>query len=164
MPGDRTAGHRLTRAESEKARRHGRPEAPSIMLRRIVSTAAAGAANEEEFFTRLRKAGVLVRTRISPRDPRQVTGYAVALYAAEQVPALAVAGPRRGILPTRQALGRINEAAQLEADRKMVTHCPGPPAQGQGPGYDADGVVARVRAVRPGGARDRDDRGLTARK
>jgi hypothetical protein len=78
-PGDRTAGHRPTRAESEKARRHGRPEAPRVTLRRIVSTAAAGAASEEEFFTCLREAGVLVRTRISTRDPGQVTGYAVAL-------------------------------------------------------------------------------------
>ena len=78
-PGDRTAGYRPTRAESEKARRHGRPETPRVTLRRIVSTAAAGAASEEEFFIRLREAGVLVRTRISTRDPGQVTGYAVAL-------------------------------------------------------------------------------------
>jgi len=78
-PGDRTAGRRPTRAEHEKARRHGRPEAPRITLRRTVSTAAAGAASEEEFFARLRAAGVLVRTRFSVRDPGQVTGYAVAL-------------------------------------------------------------------------------------
>ena len=71
--------NRPTRAESEKARRHGRPETPRVTLRRIVSTAAAGAASEEEFFIRLREAGVLVRTRISTRDPGQVTGYAVAL-------------------------------------------------------------------------------------
>lgn len=78
-PGDRTAGYLPTRAESEKARRYGRPEAPRVTLRRIVSTAAAGAASEEEFFTRLREAGVLVRTRLSTHDPGQVTGYAVAL-------------------------------------------------------------------------------------
>jgi hypothetical protein len=78
-PGDRTAGHRPTRAENEKGRRHGRPEAPRVTLRRAVSTAAAGAADEEEFFARLRDAGVLVRTRFSTRDPGQVTGYAVAL-------------------------------------------------------------------------------------
>jgi hypothetical protein len=78
-PGDRTAGHRPTRAENEKARRHGREEAPRVTLRRAVSTAAAGAASEEEFFARLRDAGVLVRTRFSTRDPGQVTGYAVAL-------------------------------------------------------------------------------------
>jgi hypothetical protein len=78
-PGDRTAGRRPTRAEHEKARRHGRPEAPRVTLRRAVSTAAAGAASEDEFFTRLREAGVLVRTRLSVRDPGQITGYAVAL-------------------------------------------------------------------------------------
>ena len=78
-PGDRTAGRRPTRAENEKARRQGRPEAPRVTLRRAVYTAAAGAASEEEFFARLRDAGVLVRTRLSIRDPGQVTGYAVAL-------------------------------------------------------------------------------------
>jgi hypothetical protein len=78
-PGDRTAGRRPTRAESEKARRHGRPEIPRVTLRRAVSAAAAGAASEEDFFARLRDAGVLVRTRFSTRDPGQVTGYAVAL-------------------------------------------------------------------------------------
>jgi hypothetical protein len=78
-PGDRTADHRATRAEHEKARRHGRQEAPRVTLRRAVNTAAAGAASEDEFFARLRDAGVLVRTRLSTRDPGQVTGYAVAL-------------------------------------------------------------------------------------
>src|SRR5262249_59072006 len=78
-PGARTAGRRPTRAEQEKARRHGRSEAPRITLRRAVSTAAAGTASEEEFFARLRNAGVLVRIRYSSRDPGQVTGYAVAL-------------------------------------------------------------------------------------
>jgi hypothetical protein len=62
-PGDRTAGRRPTRAEQEKARRHGRSEAPRITLRRAVSTAAAGTASEEEFFARLRNCGVLARIR-----------------------------------------------------------------------------------------------------
>ena len=78
-PADRTAGRRPTRAEQEKARRHGRSEAPRITLRRAVCTVAAGTASEEEFFARLRSAGVLVRVRYSSRDPGQVTGYAVAL-------------------------------------------------------------------------------------
>jgi hypothetical protein len=55
------------------------PRAPRITLRRAVSTAVAGSASEEEFFARLKKAGVLVRIRYSSRDPGQVTGYAVAL-------------------------------------------------------------------------------------
>ena len=80
-PRDRTAPRRPTRAESEKARRRGFREAPRVMLRRAVSTAAAGAASEQEFFTRLEEAGMLVRKRFSTRNPSEVTGYAVALPA-----------------------------------------------------------------------------------
>ena len=78
-PADRTAGRRPSRAEQEKARRRGRPEAPRITLRRAVATAAAGAGSEDEFFARLGEAGVLVRARYSTRNPGQLTGYAVAL-------------------------------------------------------------------------------------
>jgi hypothetical protein len=78
-PADRTAPRRPSRAESEKAARHGRAEAPRITLRRHVTTAAAGAGSEAEFFARLDSAGVLVRRRFSTRTPGQVTGYAVAL-------------------------------------------------------------------------------------
>ena len=42
-------------------------------------TAAAGAATEQEFFTHLRQAGVLVRLRHSITNPGEVTGYAVGL-------------------------------------------------------------------------------------
>ena len=45
----------------------------------MVSTAAAGASSEQEFFTRLADAGILVRRRFSTRNPGEVTGYAVAL-------------------------------------------------------------------------------------
>jgi MobA/VirD2-like, nuclease domain len=78
-PGDQTAARRPTRAENEKARRHGRREPTRAALRRHVVTAAASAASEPEFFARLRQAGVLVRLRFSARNPGQVTGYAVAL-------------------------------------------------------------------------------------
>jgi len=78
-PGDRTAARRPTRAESEKARRSGRLEAPRVALRRAVSIAAAGASSEAEFFARLADAGVLVRQRRSTRNPGEITGYAVAL-------------------------------------------------------------------------------------
>jgi hypothetical protein len=54
-------------------------EAPRIALRRHVITAAGGASSEQEFFSRLRAAGVLVHKRFSERDPSEVTGYAVAL-------------------------------------------------------------------------------------
>jgi hypothetical protein len=77
-PGDRTAGRRPTRAENEHARRRGWEEPARPMLRRAVHTAAAGASSEQEFFTRLEAAGLLVRKRFSQRDRGQVTGYAVA--------------------------------------------------------------------------------------
>jgi hypothetical protein len=40
-----------------------------VTLRRAVSTAAAGAASEQEFFARLDRAGILVRQRFSTRNP-----------------------------------------------------------------------------------------------
>ena len=78
-PADCTAARRPTRAENEKAARRGLEEAPRITLRRQVTTAAASAGSEQEFFARLDQAGVLVRKRFSTRNPGQVTGYSVAL-------------------------------------------------------------------------------------
>ena len=77
--GDRTALPRPSRAESEKAARKGREEAPRVTLRREVSRAAAAAGSEQEFFALLAQSGVLVRTRQSARRAGEVTGYAVAL-------------------------------------------------------------------------------------
>jgi hypothetical protein len=78
-PGDRTAASRPTRAEAEKARRRGWREAPRVTLKREVSTAAAAASGEQDFFARLKRVGVRVRMRYSTRNPGQVTGYSVAL-------------------------------------------------------------------------------------
>jgi hypothetical protein len=78
-PGDRTAARRATRAETEQAARRGWGEAPRATLRREVCTAAAGASTEQEFFTCLRQAGMLVRLRRSITTPGEVTGYAVGL-------------------------------------------------------------------------------------
>jgi hypothetical protein len=78
-PADRTAARRPTRAENEKATRRGLEEAPRITLRRQVTTAAASASSEDEFFARLEQAGVLIRKRFSVKTPGQVTGYAVAM-------------------------------------------------------------------------------------
>ena len=78
-PADRTAARRATRAETEQAARRGWGEPPRATLRREVCTAAAAAATEQEFFTHLRQAGVLVRLRHSITDPGEVTGYAVGL-------------------------------------------------------------------------------------
>jgi hypothetical protein len=80
-PGDRTAARRPTRAENEKTQRRGWQEAPRVTLKRAVSTAAAGASSEQEFFGRLADAGVLVRKRFSARNPGEVTGFSVALPA-----------------------------------------------------------------------------------
>ena len=78
-PADRTAARRATRAESERAIRRGWDEPPRARLRREVCTAAAGARTEQEFFTSLAQAGVLVRRPYSTIRPGQVTGYAVGL-------------------------------------------------------------------------------------
>ena len=78
-PADRTAARRPARAETEQAARRGWAEPARVTLRREVCTAAAGAGSEQEFFTRLRAAGVLVRERYSTVQPDQVTGYAVGL-------------------------------------------------------------------------------------
>jgi hypothetical protein len=78
-PADRTAARRPARAETEQAARRGWAEPVRVTLRREVCTAAAGAGSEQEFFARLRAAGVLVRGRRSTVHPDQVTGYAVGL-------------------------------------------------------------------------------------
>jgi len=78
-PRDRTAARRPTRAESEKAHRCGRPEPPRVTLRWAVSSAAAAASSEQEFFARLDGVGICVRKRFSTRNPGEVTGHAVAL-------------------------------------------------------------------------------------
>ena len=78
-PADRTAARRPTRAENEKAARRGLEEALRVTLRRQVTTAAASANSEQEFFARLDQAAVLVRKRFSVKNPGQVTGYSAAL-------------------------------------------------------------------------------------
>ncbi|MFI5662269.1 relaxase/mobilization nuclease domain-containing protein [Streptomyces sp. NPDC051684] len=76
-PGDGTAAKTPTSAERFKAERTGRPEAPRETLREAVRRALAGAATEEEFFTRLREAGLRVKTRTAPSG--DAIGYNVAL-------------------------------------------------------------------------------------
>jgi hypothetical protein len=76
---DRTAGPQPTRAENEKAARTGMREPARVVLRREVRTAAAGARTADEFFERLKTAGVMVKTRMSERNPDQITGFAVGL-------------------------------------------------------------------------------------
>lgn len=79
---DRTAHGETKRAEVEKAARtsgNGLADEPvRHRLRREVQTAAVGASGPQDFFDRLRHAGVMVKERFSEQDPAQVTGYAVA--------------------------------------------------------------------------------------
>jgi len=79
---DRTAAKRPTYAETQQAARRGQAEPVRDTLRRQVRTAAAGAASLTEFLERLRDDGLLVRERMSERNPGQLTGYAVALPEA----------------------------------------------------------------------------------
>ncbi|MFB6617442.1 mobilization protein [Streptomyces sp. NPDC056367] len=76
-PGDRTAAQRPTSAERSKAERTGRSEPSRETLRESVRHALAGAANEEEFFRRLRDAGLRVEKRLAPSG--DTLGYKVAL-------------------------------------------------------------------------------------
>ncbi|MCX4785401.1 relaxase/mobilization nuclease domain-containing protein [Streptomyces sp. NBC_01221] len=76
-PGDGTGAKTPTSAERFKAERTGRTEAPRETLREAVRQALAGAATEEEFFTRLREAGLRVRMRNAPSG--DAIGYNVAL-------------------------------------------------------------------------------------
>ncbi|GCB88034.1 relaxase/mobilization nuclease domain-containing protein [Streptomyces noursei] len=75
--GDKTAKRWPKTAELEKARRHGRAEAPRVTLQRQVRDAAAGAVDEPDFFRRLARAGLRVNKRTAPDGA--VTGYSVAL-------------------------------------------------------------------------------------
>ncbi len=75
---DRTAAKRPSYAETAKAARRGQGEPVRDTLRRSVRTAAAGAASLAEFLERLRDDGLLVRERMSERNPGEITGYAVA--------------------------------------------------------------------------------------
>ncbi|MFI0942795.1 relaxase/mobilization nuclease domain-containing protein [Streptomyces sp. NPDC021020] len=76
-PGDGTAAKNPTSAERHKAERTGRTETPRETLREAVRQAVAGAATEEEFFTRLREKGVRIKLREAPSG--DAIGYSVAL-------------------------------------------------------------------------------------
>ncbi|MFE1318653.1 relaxase/mobilization nuclease domain-containing protein [Kitasatospora phosalacinea] len=76
-PGDGTAAKNPTSQECWKAERTGRAETPRETLREAVRQALAGAADEAEFFDRLRAAGLRVKLRHAPSG--DVLGYNVAL-------------------------------------------------------------------------------------
>ncbi|TQF02032.1 mobilization protein [Kitasatospora acidiphila] len=76
-PGDGTGAKNPTSQEQWKAERTGRTEPPRKTLHQAARDALAGAATEEEFFTRLRDEGVRVKLRHAPSG--DVLGYSVAL-------------------------------------------------------------------------------------
>ncbi|WP_432114689.1 mobilization protein [Streptomyces sp. S1] len=76
-PGDGTAAQRPTSAERHKAERQGRERTAREELRETVRRAVAGAVSEEEFFSRLAAASLLVKTRVAPSG--DLLGYKVAL-------------------------------------------------------------------------------------
>ncbi|MGW6536097.1 mobilization protein [Streptomyces sp. NPDC055051] len=76
-PGDGTAAQRPTSAERHKAERQGRERTAREELRETVRRAVAGAQGEEEFFSRLADAGLLVKKRAAPSG--DLLGYKVAL-------------------------------------------------------------------------------------
>jgi hypothetical protein len=78
-PGGSHRGSAPHARREEQAHRRGWDEAPRVTLRREVCTAAAAARTEQEFFARLRREGVLVRLRVSTKNPGEITGYSVGL-------------------------------------------------------------------------------------
>ncbi|MFI0721923.1 relaxase/mobilization nuclease domain-containing protein [Streptomyces sp. NPDC021224] len=76
-PGDGTAAQAPTSQERFKAERTGRDETPRETLREAVRQALAGAADEAEFFTRLKDKGLRVKPTLGSSG--DVLGYAVAL-------------------------------------------------------------------------------------
>jgi len=146
-PGDRTAARRPSRAESEKAARRGLDEPPRVTLRRHVSTAAAGAGGEEEFFARLARAGVLVRRRLSARNPGEVTGYAVALHgdmAKDGGPVWFGGGKLAADLSWPKIRQRWNQASSMPRDRFTLAERN---AIWEHAGRAADDAAAQIRLL-----------------
>ena len=90
-PADRTGDRQTSRAEQRRHARQveqrsaqGSPTPVGLdreELRGKVRAAPAGTSSFEEFSDRLRRDGVLLRSRLSTLDPDEITGYAVALRA-----------------------------------------------------------------------------------
>ncbi|WP_335970411.1 relaxase/mobilization nuclease domain-containing protein [Streptomyces sp. CA2R106] len=76
-PGDGTAAKNPTSQERFKAERTGRDETPRETLREAVRQALAGAADEAEFFTRLKDKGLRIKPTLGSSG--DILGYAVAL-------------------------------------------------------------------------------------
>ena len=159
-----------------KADRRGLDEAPRVTLRRQVTTAAASANSEQEFFARLNATGILVRMRFSVKNPGQITGYSVALpgdttkdggpvwYSGGKLAAdltwpklrqrwtLSRSTPGAGRLAADERNAIWDHATRVAADAAAQIHR-NPGARGTGPGsYAATGCGAaslRNAAARP---------------
>jgi len=111
-----SGGPGLTRAEIERARRDGRPEAVRTTLARLVREARSSSANEAEFVRRLRAAGALVRPRWvgsgAGEDAETVVGYSVGL--GEKGEAVWFGGGRLGADLSLPQLRQFWEATPAE--------------------------------------------------
>ncbi|MFE2559732.1 relaxase/mobilization nuclease domain-containing protein [Streptomyces sp. NPDC059352] len=151
-PGDGTGAKTPTSAERFKAERTGRPEAPRETLREAVRQALAGAATEVEFFTRLREAGLRVRTRTAPMG--DALGYNVALPGDRNRHGEPIWYPGSKLAPDLS----LPKIRQRLADG--VANQTTPPAAGSRPGWSPP---ARARRSATGTAEqaavllDRDD-------
>ena len=149
---DRTAAKRPTYAETAKAARQGRGEPVRDTLRRRVRTAAAGASSLAGFLERLREDGVLVRERLSERNPGEVTGYSVALAGSTDA----------GGKPVYYGGGKLAPDLTLpKLRRRWEIAVPADPAAGAGTGTGggapADGSEPAADAI-PGGTGPRRSR------
>ena len=148
-PGDRTAARRPSRAETEKAARRGLDEPPRVTLRRQVTTAAAGARSDQEFFARLEAAGVLVRDAVQRQEPgpgHRVRGRAARRHRQ---------GRRAGVVRRREArrgpelaqaplpLGRPRHRARRPVHRGRAERAVGPRRPQRQPGRRADPRAGR---------------------
>ncbi|MFJ8980179.1 relaxase/mobilization nuclease domain-containing protein [Streptomyces sp. NPDC102282] len=143
-PGDGTGAKTPTSAERFKAERTGRPEAPRETLREAVRQALAGTATEEEFFTRLREAGLRVKVRHAPSG--DALGYNVALPGDRNRHGEPVWYPGSKLAPDlslpkirlRLADGAAEQAAPPAADGRAHWS---PPARGR---RSATGIAERA--------------------
>jgi hypothetical protein len=142
-PGDGTAAKKPTSAERFKAERTGRAETPRETLREAVRQALAGAADEAEFFARLRDKGVRITTREAPSG--DTTGYSVALPGDRNRDGTPVWFPGSALAPDL-SLPKI----RLRLTGSSPGHHPVPPQDG--PARPPWSPPARERRIATGAA------------
>ncbi|MET8546187.1 relaxase/mobilization nuclease domain-containing protein, partial [Kitasatospora sp. NPDC004799] len=147
-PGDGTAAKNPTSQEHFKAERTGRTETPRETLREAVRQALAGADNEQEFFTRLREAGLRVKLRHLPSG--DLIGYNVALPGDRNRTGEPIwfsgskLAPDLSLPRIRRRLEAAPATATPEPDDRPARTARSAPARGR---RDAAGVAERTLAV-----------------